>query len=253
MIKGKISGQCQGFTLLELLLAMFLTAILMLGLVQLTTMAGSATRLQENQAALQDHARYISNLFFKAIAQAAFSPEPWNDTFLQTAIGSGTANDYFANSDRLVISTWSDRNCFDNINPERDAAGHPRFFIKTSVFDLNSSRHLSRTCRYGPSPESQVTQIRRQGLVPGIESFQNLFGEDTDNDGNVDRWVQAGQWLDEKNIIGIRIALLIASPDTVTPLISRTYKVLDTQKLSRPDGKLRDLIDMTLAIRSRSG
>ena len=55
-------------------------------------------------------------------------------------------------------------------------------------------------------------EVRRQGLVPGVESFQCLFGLDSDGDGNVDQWVRAGQWPDEKQVIGIRAALLLAGP-----------------------------------------
>ena len=131
--------------------------------------------------------------------------------------------------------------------------GNPQFFIKEVTFDLNTSNHLALICRYGPSPTALVTQVRRQGLVPGVESFQCLFGEDSDDNGNVDRWVQAGQWQDELQVMGVRIALLMAGPGAVTPLVRKTYTVLDTRKAARADGKLREVIDLTLAIRSKGG
>ena len=230
---------------------MLLTAMLMLGLVQLMTAAGSATRLQDNQASMQDRARYAANLLSGAISQAGFAPEPWNTAFDRSALETGTADSFSAHSDRLVLTTWSDRNCFENVNPERDADGKPRFFIRESTFDLNTSDHLALNCRYGPSPPELVTQVRRQGVVPGVESFQCLFGEDTDADGNVDRWVQAGQWQHEHQVMGVRVALLMAGPDAVTPPVRKSYDVLGTQKLTHADGKLREVIDLTLAIRSR--
>lgn len=230
-----------------------LTAMLLIGLVQLATAAGSATRLQDNQATLQDRARYAANLMSDSISQAGFSPEPWNRDFGQSAIGPGTADGFSANSDRLVVTSWSDRNCFDNVNPERSAEGKPLFFIRESTFDLNSSKHLARTCRYGPAATELITQVRRQGLVPGVESFQCLFGEDMDADGNVDRWVQAGQWQDERQVIGVRVALLISGPDPVVPPATKSYDVLDTRKTAPADGKLRELIGLTLAIRGRNG
>ena len=240
-------------TLIELLVAMMLTAMLLIGLVQLATAAGSATRLQDNQASLQDRARYVANLLSVAIQQAGFSPEPWNTALERLAIGPGTADGFSANSDRLVVTSWSDRNCFDNVNPERRSDGEPLFYFRESTFDLNSSKHLSRTCRYGASSTELVTQVRRQGLVPGVESFQCLFGEDVDADGHVDRWVQAGKWQDERQVIGVRVALLISGPDGVVPPSTKTYDVLDTRKTAPADGRLRELIGLTLAIRGRNG
>lgn len=246
-------SSCTGLTLLELLLAMSLTAILLLGLVQLVSAAGSAARLQDNQATLQDRARYATNLLSSTISEAGFSPEPWTTEFDSIAISPETEDGVSPHSDRLVVSTWSDRNCFGNINPDRDADGRPRFFLRKSAFDLNGSGHLARSCRYGPSAGRLTTQVRRQGLVPGVESFQCLFGLDSDHDGNVDKWVRAGHWPDETQIIGVRAALLLASPDAVASETGRTWPILDSDRRPRADGKLRELVELTLAIRSRGG
>lgn len=242
-----------GLTLIELLVAMFLASILLLGLVQLLSAAGSAARLQDNQAALQDRARFAANLLAASAGQAGFSPQPWNADMHRVAVAPKTEDGVSAHGDRLVLSTWSDRNCFENANPDRDDDGKPRFYIRESTFDLNGSGHLARSCRYGPAPDRLVTQVRRQGMVPGVESFQCLFGLDSDGDGNVDQWVRAGQWPDEKQVIGIRAALLLAGPDEVAAAAGRTFSILDSKKTSRTDGKLRVPVELTLAIRSRSG
>ena len=253
MTAKRIKDGHAGMTLLELLIAMSLTAVLLLGLVQLVTAAGSATQLQDNQASLQDRERYLANLFFAAAANAAYSPEPWNQAQARSAIAQETADGVSANGDRLVLSTWSDLNCFDNRNPVLDTEGRPRFFIRETTFELNSSDHLALTCRYGPSDSELVTQIRRQGLVPGVESFQCLFGEDSDADGNVDRWVKAGRWQGPQKVMGVRIGLLVAGDDAVSTARMKNYRVLDSTLEGRPDGKLRQVIDLTLAIRSQSG
>lgn len=239
-----------GFTLIELLVALLLTTILLLGLVQLVTAAGTTTRLQDNQAQLQDQARFAIRLLADAVGQAAYSPEPWNPHFEVEGIAPGTLDGVSANSDRLVVRSWSDLNCFDNRNPDT-VGGKPRFYIRESTFDLNNSGHLARSCRYGPSLAELVTQVRRQGLVPGVESFQLLFGDDQDHDGNVDRWVHAGHWSDEKKVLGIQAGFLLAGPGSVTEASTRVYDILDTQHRSRADGKLRQAVELTLALRSR--
>lgn len=239
-----------GITLIELLVALLLTALLMLGLVQLVTAAGAAMRLQDNQAQLQDQARFAMHLLVDAVGQTAYSPEPWNPDFKIEGIAAQTMDSVSANSDRLVVRSWSDLNCFDNRNPDT-AGGKPRFYIRESTFELNSSGNLARSCRYGPSLAELVTQVRRQGIVPGVESFQLLFGEDQDHDRNVDRWVRAGHWSDERQVLGVRAGLLLAGPGAVVEKGTRVYEILDVPVSSGADGKLRQAVELTLALRSR--
>jgi hypothetical protein len=242
-----------GLTLLELLVASLLTAMLLLALVQLVTAAGSATLLQDNQAALQDRIRYAGSLLTNTIGQAGYAPEPWKTDSRIAAIAPGTADHIDARSDRLAVQDWSDLNCFENRNPDLDESGQPRFYLRESVFDLNSSGHLTRTCRYGPSRSELVTQVRRQGLVPGIESFQLLFGDDSDADGNVDRWVRAGEWSDRNAVLGVRTGLLAAGPDSVVEPVSASFTILDMPTRTRTDGKLRETVELTMALRGHGG
>jgi type IV pilus assembly protein PilW len=239
-----------GITLIELLVALLLTAFLLLGLVQLVTAAGTAMRLQDNQAQLQDQARFAMHLLADAVGQAAYSPEPWNPDFEIEGIAAQTMDSVSANSDRLVVRSWSDLNCFDNRNPDTQS-GKPRFYIRESTFELNGSGNLARGCRYGPSLAELVTQVRRQGIVPGVESFQLLFGDDQDQDGNVDRWVRAGHWSNERRVLGVRAGLLLAGPGAVVETGTRVHDILDVRISSRADGKLRQAIELTLALRSR--
>ena len=95
-------------------------------------------------------------------------------------------------SDRLVLRLWSDTNCFGNLNQARDGNGNPVFYLQESLFDLNSSKNLAHTCRYGAAEGELVTQINHQGLIQNVESFQALYGEDVSDDGRIDQWVKAG-------------------------------------------------------------
>jgi len=237
---------------LELLLATALASLLTLGLVQIVAASSSAGRLQRNQAQIQDHARFAIETLSRAIREAGYRPAPWNDAYSRAALATGNANDVTASGDRLALRSWSDLNCFGVRNPERDGDGHPRFFIRESVFDLTSNGSLARLCRYGPSEDEMVTQVLRQGLVPGVESFQVQYGEDVDDDGNVDRWVAADQWEDPYGIKGIKLGLLLASEDAVAEPVSSLHRVLDVVVTSGPDGKLRRVIEFAVALRGRT-
>jgi len=240
-----------GLTLLELLLAMALAALLILGLAQIVAAASAAGSLQRNQAQIQDHARLAIGVLSKAIREAGYRPEPWDDDFSPMAFPSENLDGASAAGDRLVLRTWSDLNCFGNRNPSLDGEGNPRFYIRESLFDVTTAHDLARRCRYGPGPGEMTTQIRRQGLLPGVESFQVLYGEDGNGDGNIERWVTAGEWSDARRILGVRIGLLLASDDAVVEPEARQLQVLDATTTVPADGRLRGVFEFAASLRGR--
>jgi hypothetical protein len=160
--------------------------LLVLGLVQMASAASSASLLQRNQAQILDRARFAIGILGRAVRPAGYHPEPWNSAYATEALGTGNLDGATASGDRLELRMWSDRNCFDNRNPDRDAVGRPRFYLRESRFDLTADGSLTHTCRYGPTLDSLTTQIPRQGLLPGVEAFQVLYGDDSNGDGNID-------------------------------------------------------------------
>ena len=118
-----------------------------------------------------------------AIRSAGFNPWPWQESTLIPEIGANTANGDSVAGDRLSINSWSDLNCFDNRNPVKGANGEPEFFVRQFTWDLNSDHHLTLECRYGRSLTELSTQVRRQGLIPGVEVFELIYGEDLDAGG----------------------------------------------------------------------
>jgi type IV pilus assembly protein PilW len=243
----------KGMLLAELLIAVLLSAFLVIGLVQIVSAARSSFRLQENEAEVQENGRHAITTLGVLIRQAGFSPQPWNESFESQALTSDTRDRVSSRSDRIAFRSWSNLNCFDNRNPIEDESGEPAFFIRESVFDLSSRRDLTHTCRYGPTDAEFTTQIPRQGFIRNVESFQALFGEDRDLDGNIDRWVRGGQWSDEKQVLGVRLGLLLFSSDVVVEQSAQDFSVLDFQHRTRADGRLHHLFEFTAAIKGRSG
>jgi len=242
----------EGMTLLELVITMSLSAFLVLGLIQIASAASSSTRLQRNQAQIQEHARLATTALSRAIWQNGFTPQPWSELFPPLGLAENSLDNVSATSDRLAVRTWSDLNCFNNQNPDKDSSGNPLFYIRESVFDLNTSNGLTKLCRYGPSLSELTTQIRRQGFIQGVESFQVLYGEDDNLDGNIEAWVKAGLWVDPQNILGVRVGLLLSSQDAVTIAVSTRYDVLDSSVRKDADGKLRRVVQFTTTIRGRT-
>lgn len=246
-------GACSGFSLIELMLSVGLSALLLLGLIQIVSAAASSAQLQDNHAQLQENGRRAYLTLTRVIRETGFNPRPWNDEFAPVALGDDTADGITAASDRLSVRSWSDRNCFDNLNPVRDALGKPLFFVRESTFELNSQHSLAHRCRYGPSLSEMDTQIRREGLVPGVESFQVQFGEDLDEDGSINRWVRADRWVDPSLLLGVRIGLLLFSRDPVLEAAPREFQVLEQRVRKQADGKMRAVMQFAVSFRGRNG
>lgn len=253
MISRIFGRTAHGMALMELLVAMFLAALLLLGLLHMVSGASSATLLQDNQAQLQNQVRHASRLLSTAIAEAGYRPRPWDKSYTIGAIVETTQDNVSAAGDRLVLRAWSDLNCFDNRNPVTDTLGDPEFHIRETAFDVNSSGYLARECRYGPSPSDLTTQVRRQGLVPGVESFQLLFGIDGNGDGSIEQWTRAAGWADESQVLGIRAGLVLRSDDAVVDGVAGEFTILDTRMTRHADGHLRHVLEFAAAIRGRSG
>lgn len=213
MFRGNAHKQ-SGLTLLELLIASALTAILLLGYVAVMD-AGSRTSLaQDDQSRQLESTRQATDLLQSALRQAGFSPRPWDSDYDldNPFFGSGPTGD--KSGDRLVITSWSDLNCFNYRNPDKDSEGLAKFYLRQQQFDVSTTAQLAVQCRYGPSVDAMVTQIRRQGRVPGISAMQVLAGLDADEDGYVEQWQSLDDSISPSRIRGARInfELNTASP-----------------------------------------
>ena len=235
-------NRLKGLTLIELLLALLIGAVLLAGLVQIAVSARSSFLLQEATAEIQENGRFVADSVGRILRQAVFTPDPWLAPIASPGLTADTADAVNAHGDRLTIRTWSERNCFGSLNSSLDAQGRPEFFLKESVLELNSSNNLAHSCRYGADASNLVDQVVRQGLVQNVEAFQALYAEDIDNDGTADRWVTGGNWDEAGNIKGLHLAVLIRSNRPVSTPVAQTFNVLD-HVISRPaDGRLRRIV-----------
>lgn len=241
-----------GFTLLELLIAMVLIALIMAGAVQLAQAASHSFRLQRNLAALQENAHFALQMIRREVSQAGFRPAPWLPDAAIDAV-RGSADAVSGRGDRLVVRRWSDRNCHENPNPVTDGDGRARFYLRVTAFEVTPAAQLSMACHYGPDAGSLTRQINGLGLVENVVALQVVFAEDSDADGSADRWVKAGQWAEEQAILGARLGVLLASPDRVAPGEPGALQVLDEFIETPGDGHLYRAFHTSERLRGRVG
>jgi len=238
----------RGMSLVELLVAMLIGAILLTGLVQIAAGARSSFRLQEALAEVQESGRFAIDTLGGILRQSAFAPEPWAES---PALGltPETGDDISRHGDRLVVRTWSERNCFGTLNAATGSAGLPEFYIRETVVEVNNTGSLIQSCRYGPAGRPAVTQLKRQGLVQNVDDFEVLYAEDLNGDGTPDRWVPAGLWQNERQVVGLQLAILLSSRESVAEPVVQLHNVLDKVVRSPADGKLRREFTYVQALR----
>ena len=113
------------------------------------------------------------------------------------------------------------------------ASGEPSLFMKTL------ENETAATGAYGTHE-----------LAEGIEDMQFLYGEDTDDDGAVNRYVAAGTAsLDMNRVIAIRTRLLTRTQDNLTQT-NQTYN-FNGVSITATDSRMRVPFETTNAIRNR--
>lgn len=241
----------RGLSLIELMVAGLIGTMLLAGLTQVAIGARDSFTLQENTAELQEHARFALDSVGGILRQFDFTPAPWEEPAAPIGLTAETGNGVTSHGDRIVFRTWSDRNCFGALNPDLDAAGRAAFYLKELSLDLTTSGNLAHSCRYGPDEGGFVTQLPRQGMVPGVEAFQLLYAEDMDGDGGADRWVHGAEWANPDAVLGVQAAMLLASREPAGEREAITYNVLDHVFPAPADGRLRRVVTITQAFRGR--
>jgi hypothetical protein len=236
---------------MEMMIGIFLSTILMTGIVQLLSGSAAAYQLQLSQGQMEESGRYARDVLTTHISQAGFRPEPWLNSSILPAVTAEAVDRGKLPGDQLGLQRFSDRNCYGSENPVTDDDGQPLFYILQTRFRVNASNNLALTCRYGPDVNSLKTQVRNHGLVEDVESMQVLYAEDRNGDGFPDRWVPAQTWKHEHTIRAVKVALLLSTKQPFDEAVSTRITLLDQSVTPAADGRLRKTISLVTAIRGR--
>ncbi len=216
-------------------------------------------------------------LVAEEMRKAGFRSPVWNEPLsgyypltAGSVDGGGSANDVL----QIMYEDGSD--CLGTVNATIDPeTGEPAAFYKRMTFSVDNSQNLRRTCEYGASPSALAAQYSNQNIIDGVESFQVLYGVDTDfpPDFSVNSWTTAAnitpqstvclqsQYLCESESllntmqagvpVAIQIGLLIASPENAEAVEDQqSFNVLDVNVAATEDHKMRKLFTSTVTIRN---
>lgn len=269
-----------GFTLVELLVGLFLGLFILGGV--FTYMASSLTTLkvQTNDSYIQENARFALEVLTQHSRLAGLNPnvgvgQELNGIFLGTLCetdDSGSANNANGSS-ACSRDDGSDRFAFDFVlnaptltcNNQQvtstmlnNAGGS---IVFASVFwsaDIDGDGVRSLYCQAYNTNTNQAFG-GALALVDGIDRIQVQYGVDSDDDGVVERYQSFSNIAnaDLDKILLMRVAMLISSgvandnDQSLEDLLSRNYTLLDAAQETITDRTFRQIFSTTVLLHNK--
>jgi len=243
MIRG-IEARQNGFSLVELMVAMVLGLVLLGGTIAIYASSKDSYRLQENVAGMQENARFAIAALRRNMELAGFPRvldiAPFDPA--QTLDGGGN------NNDQITIRYQSATDCLGNGTP----ANGPDQGIAVNRYYINNQNNL--LCLGNGNPIAQT-------LVENVDNLQVLYGIDDDGDGSANRYATAAETdngvisagtPDWDNVVSLRLALLISSENDIgTAQQAGGFTLLDAPAIKPNDDRLYRVFTTTIPLRNR--
>ncbi|MBU1189480.1 MAG: PilW family protein [Gammaproteobacteria bacterium] len=255
-----------GFSVIELMVALAITAFLLIGLVQIFSSVRASYDLQEGLGRLQENARFASTFMSQQLREVGYFPFAETQKaiedptvvdmgFLFPAILNGTVPfPVTLNStdgggllpDTLEVNLYDEYDCSGNLNPVT-AVGTPAILQKQIQFNHNpATNELRFTCRIGvPNPTPGFVPpvvINNQPILNNVETIQFQYGQDRDGDGTADIYTDGFNAISQGDITAIRVGLILTSPiigtlppdDQTITLMNMDFAATGIRQLRRP-------------------
>lgn len=232
----------QGFSLVELMVALVLGLIVSAAAIQLFTTNQRTFVLQQTASQLQQDSQQVMRFLVRDLRKTGLV---WDtvtptqdmgvlfDDWSVDITGSEDGDD----NDVLTVAYNGTADCAGN-----DAGG---WVEVASTYYVDDG---SLYCR--GSVDSDVVVE----LVPGVESFQVLYGIDTEADGalGATRYVEADDVTADTPVVSVKLGLLLRRENNVLPLSDGTRKfyVLGEAYDEPADRAMRKAISMTVRLRN---
>lgn len=255
----------QGFSLVELMIAITLGMVLMGAALQFMVSTRQTYELNDDISRIQENGRIALDIMVKDLQMAGYRA-PMNgdgkvpDFFLKetTVAGSFLQDGGGANSDRLAIQ-------FDpppDDGTEVDCLGNPvaagNLLVNVyTINDLDGDGISSLYCRGFDSTNGNWIGGGPQPLVDGIDNMQVLYRvSDPSVTPTTYRYISGDQLAlaDYPNILAARVALLVSSGTAQGSAENklRSFRVLDSSQIDITDRQPRRIYSTTVQFNNRT-
>jgi len=237
------ANRSQGFTLVEIMLAITLSLILIAGVVQVYLSSKTSFLMQNQLARIQENERISMDFLQRDISQAGFNI-PLGQQKITVTEGANGA------SDSIIVRYASNTDCLGQATA---GIAVNEYFIETDALGNSLNRLM---CRGNGNPNVP------QPIADGINSMQILLGENSIDNGSTiyakqlpsaDRYVNVGNVANLNQVVSVRLALLIQSEQAIREQnTAQTFTLLDTV-VNTNDRTKRQVVTTTVPLRNLGG
>ncbi|MCP4406676.1 MAG: hypothetical protein GY807_02750 [Gammaproteobacteria bacterium] len=238
-----------GLSLVEVMVAIVISLLILLGMTQMMIGNKKTYRAQNTLQRFQENARITTIILSNVIAKAGYHLNPSADPLLvfppTNPIITGTGNG--ATPDTITVSFENDGTLFDCLGNTIGSSASPALVSNTFSID-NASNTLRCSVNGGAI----------QALISNIENMAIRYGVDSSGDGSVDQYLwasevtTAGVW---NNVLSVGIAVMVHSDDGVRPTAGTAFYSLVGAVISGPaagtDQRARRVITRFIALNNR--
>ncbi len=229
----------RGFTLVEIMVALAIAIILLVGVYSVYLASKRGYALQDGLARQQENGRFAVEFLNRDLRMAGYP----KDAVLEAFVPANTANGADGASDIFTVQFQSAVDCLGQATPANSCGSEQCALNRYYVDDDNNLMCLGNG---GADPEV---------LVEGVEGLQVLYGIDTDAplDGSANKYVA---WdnvaADERDdIASVRFAVLTSTPrEAAAAERERTHQLLD-EEISFTDRRIGRVYTSTVVLRNR--
>lgn len=253
----------RGMTIMELMIGLSLGLVVSLGMIYLFIISKENMDSTSSINIMQENVRYANKMLQSTALQAGYRTPPLNtsteifddvdDIFPSNAFYiSATNNDGGNNSDSFTVRfQGSGDGAGTPDNDIRDCVGNgvDSFALSVNTYSITNNEELQCQAINNTTVPASDTTIT---LLDNVEAMQVLMGEDTDQDGYANRYVNPNHGdLNTDNIVSMKVAVLFRSNDgvAVNP-DTTTYNLLGTTWNPTDDNRMRKMLVKTIQFRN---
>jgi type IV pilus assembly protein PilW len=229
----------RGFTLVEIMVALAIAIILLVGVYSVYLASKRGYALQDGLARQQENGRFAVEFLNRDLRMAGYP----KDAALEAFIPANTVNGVDGASDVFTVQYQSTVDCLNQATPA-NSCGSEQCAVNRYYIDGDNNL----MCLGNGGVDAEV-------LIEGVESLQVLYGIDTDapSDGSANKYVA---WdnvaADERdNVVSVRFAVLASTPNEAAATErTRTHQLLD-EEISFTDRRIGRVYTSTVVLRNR--
>lgn len=220
------STDSSGFTLVELLVSITLGITILLTTTQLFVDSRESFQYEQQWLDLHERGRHLVQFLSTEIKKIGYPADSFSGTALSATDDSGEKS-----SDSLTISYQGAKDCAGS------SSTTVLYYLDNSNFMCNGNGSSS------PSPQT---------LTSYIDGLQFRFGIDLDEDGSIDRYLDANDISDWDKVDTIQVAILLKSQLAVRQASdTSSYDLLGITHGPFNDKYLRTIYQTTTQLRNR--